>query len=432
MVKVRRRAAAMAVLVALGTGLAACGADEEESGSGDVKIGTGVTSEPCPGGNAERGCIYLGILSDLTSGPFVPLAVPITDAQKAFWDRVNEQGGIGGKFDVNVEKYTRDNKYNPQEHVAKFREVEPKVAAFAQSLGTTMTLAALSLMDRGDVVVNAGTWWSGWDQNDKGLVLESGPSYCAQTISGLDYMAEEFGKPKSVLAVGYPGDYGGDALAGAKLWGSENGVKVTTLDTGPNAQAGNQDAVVGAIKRINPEVVHLATGPAEMAEIVGKAVAGGYKGEFLGAIPTFNPAVLKSKAGPAIEAKYRFVAPWAPFGADTPAHDAIAESLGGKPPANDGYVYGWMWSYPLKAVLEQAVEDGDLTRKGIRAAVDKATADYEGGLPDRKLAPGNVVKDTLIAAPDPKAPTGASVKKDFFVGPTAEKQSFDKPCVEVS
>ena len=72
--------------------------------AGGIKTGQGVTSEPCPGGNADRGCIYLGILSDLTVGPFAPLAVPIVDGQKDFWKRVNEQGGIAGKYDVNVDE----------------------------------------------------------------------------------------------------------------------------------------------------------------------------------------------------------------------------------------------------------------------------------------------------------------------------------------
>jgi hypothetical protein len=36
----------------------------------------------------------------------------------------------------------------------------------------------------------------------------------------------------------------------------------------------------------------------------------------------------------------------------------------------------------------------------------------------------------LLSKPDPKAPTGASVDKDFFTGPTAEKQEFTKACSE--
>ena len=172
----------------------------------------------------------------------------------------------------------------------------------------------------------------------------------------------------------------------------------------------------------------LATGPAEMAEIVGKAVAGGFKGEFVGSVPTFNPAVLKSEAGPAIKAKYRFVAPWGPFGSDTPAHKAMEEAVGGKLPTNDGYTFGWIWYYPIKAVLEQAAKDGDLTRAGVREAVSQD----HGGLRGRAARPqvlgdpdGTVVREALIAKPDESAPLGASVEKDFFTGPTAKEYKFD-------
>ena len=54
-----------------------------------------MTQEACPDAvNPDNGCIYLGVLSDLTEGPFAALAVPITDAQRAYWAQVNEEGGI--------------------------------------------------------------------------------------------------------------------------------------------------------------------------------------------------------------------------------------------------------------------------------------------------------------------------------------------------
>ena len=435
MFTMRGRFAAVAAAFALSGTLVACSDDDDGGGGGgggDVEVGQGITSEPCPGGNPDRGCIYLGALSDLTEGPFAPLAVPITEAQVAFWDKVNEEGGIGGEYDVNIEEFTRDNKYNPQEHVTRLREIAPNVAALGQSLGSVMTLAGLSLQDQQNLVAVPATWWSGWsfEDSDQGLVLESGASYCVQAVNGMDYMAQEFGDPESVLAVGYPGDYGGDVAAGVERWGEANDVPVETLETAPNAQAGNQDAVVAAIRRQNPDVVSLAVGPAEMAEIVGGSVAAGFEGEFIGAVPTFNPAVLESPAGEAIQAKYRFTAPWGPYGADTPAHEAIAASLNGQPPENDGYVYGWIWSYPLKAVLDQAFESGDLTPEGIRNAVSEATAQYEGALPDRPLGPGNVVTESLIAGPDAEAPTGAAVVEDFATGATTEQLEFEGPCAE--
>jgi ABC-type branched-subunit amino acid transport system substrate-binding protein len=423
---------AVALLAVLALSLAACGAEDEASGGGGVKTDVGVTSDPCPDSkNKDRGCIYLGTLSDLTEGPFAPLAVPITDAQKAFWNRVNVNGGIGGKYDVDVAEYTRDNKYNPEEHVAKLREIEPNVLALAQTLGTPPTLAGLEIQKGDDLIAAPATWWSGWSFDDEGLIVESGYSYCTESMNGLDWAAEEYGKPAKVLAVGYPGDYGGDSAAGVKVWAEANGATAEVVETAPNATAGNQDAAVGAIAKAKPDVVVLATGPAEMAEIVGKSVAGGFKGRFIGSVPTWNPAILKSEAAPAVEAAYHYVSPWGPYGSDTPAHRAMEEATGGKPPANDGYTFGWIWSYPLQAVLEKALDNGDLTRAGVRKAVEEVTVDYEGALPARKYGGDpneTVVREAVIAKPDPKAPVGSSVLKDFFVGPTAEAHDFTESC----
>jgi ABC-type branched-subunit amino acid transport system substrate-binding protein len=428
----RWRYLATGLLSVLALSQAACGAEEEATGKGDVKTDVGVTSEPCPGStHKERGCIYLGTLSDLTEGPFAPLGVPITEAQKAFWERVNASGGIGGKYDVDVETYTRDNKYNPEEHVAKLREIEPEVLALAQSLGTPPTLAGLEIQKQEELVAAPASWWSGWSYDDEGLILESGESYCAESMNGLDWAAKEFGKPAKILAVGYPGDYGGDSAAGVEVWAEANGATAETVETAPNATAGNQDAAVAAIGQADPDVVVLATGPAEMAEIVGKAVAGGFEGQFIGSVPTWNPAILKSEAAPAVEAKYHYVAPWGPFGSDTPAHKAMAEATGGKPPANDGYTFGWIWSYPVQAVLEKALANGDLTRAGVHEAVDQVKVDYEGALPAGGYGGDpseTVVRGAVIVKPDPKAPVGASQLEDYFVGPTAERYDFTKAC----
>lgn len=424
----------MGALAILALTLSACGGGEGGQTAREVKTDVGVTDEPCPGSShQDRGCIYLGILSDLTEGPFRALAVPITEGQKAFWKRVNDGGGIGGKYDVDVDKYTRDNKYNPQEHVAKFREIEPNVLALAQTLGTPTTLAALDLYKDVDVIGAPASWWSGWAFED--AILESGYNYCVESMNGLDWATEEFGKPATVMAVHYPGDYGGDSAAGVAKWAQTNGVTFTPgshdVQTLPNAQAGNQDAAVQAILRAKPSVVVVATGPAEMAEIVGKSAAQGFTGRFLGSVPTWNPALLKSEAAPAIKALYHFVSPWGPWGSDTPAHQAMVQAAGTQLPSNDGYVFGWIWSYPLKAVLERALQNGDLTRAGLKSAVSQVTVDYEGALPAKKLAGEaneTVVRESLIAKPDDSAPLGASVLKDFFVGPTAQGFQFMEPC----
>lgn len=40
--------------------------------------------------------MYLGIISDLTVGPFAGIAPQIVGGQEAFWNQVNTDGGIGG------------------------------------------------------------------------------------------------------------------------------------------------------------------------------------------------------------------------------------------------------------------------------------------------------------------------------------------------
>src|SRR5262245_16406136 len=101
----RSWAAALAVPLAIALTVPGCRSQESTTPQTDkegTKVDFGVTNEPCPEAiDSKKGCIYLGTISDLTEGPFKVLGVPITDAQKAFWRRVNEQGGVGG-YEVDV------------------------------------------------------------------------------------------------------------------------------------------------------------------------------------------------------------------------------------------------------------------------------------------------------------------------------------------
>ncbi|MCA1784100.1 MAG: ABC transporter substrate-binding protein, partial [Intrasporangiaceae bacterium] len=184
---------------------------DDDAAPTEIATDVGVTDEACPEGvNPDNGCIYLGHISDLTEGPFFPLAVEILAAQENFFERVNEDGGVAG-YDVSL--VTRDNKYNPQEHVTVYEEIADDVLSLGMSLGTPPTLAALDLMEEDQMLAVPASWWSGWDHDasDRGLVMASGYSYCIESMIGLDWYAGEFGDPETVLAVGYPGDYGGDS-----------------------------------------------------------------------------------------------------------------------------------------------------------------------------------------------------------------------------
>ncbi|GAA5079590.1 ABC-type branched-subunit amino acid transport system substrate-binding protein [Thermocatellispora tengchongensis] len=420
-----------ALLVGAAPLLSACGVirgdDEDSRGA----VTTGVTREPCPlAVDKNKGCIYLGTVSDLTQGPFAAQAVPITNAQKAFWQRVNRAGGIGGKYEVDVQAYVRDNKYNPEVHNQVYQEIKNNVLGLAQTLGSPTTAAIINDLKANSVVAAPASWTSGWEFED--VIVETGANYCIESMNAVDYAVETY-KPKSVMAVHYAGDYGADAAAGAKVAAERNGLEFTAVETPQGAT--EQGRAITEITKNKPDLVILTTGPADAAAIVGQAAAAKFSGRFIGTGPTWNPALLDSPAAPALKALYEQSAPGRAWGADTPGHRAMREALGDVEP-NDGYTSGWAWSYPLKAALEKMVAGGDISRKGLLAAVKSlTTVDYEGMLPPEA---GNYAGDpnaatfrqTVINKPDDAAPTGVTEVKGFYTGPTAQSYTMDGPCYE--
>jgi ABC-type branched-subunit amino acid transport system substrate-binding protein len=429
-----RRLGALTVtsLLVVAGSLAACrgGDDESGGGSGETKTEVGVTKEPCPNAiDKAKGCIYLGLISDLTVGPFRALAVPITDAQKKFWERVNKAGGIGG-YEIDAVTYIRDNKYNPEVHNQVYQEIKGKVLALGQTLGSPTTAAIIGDLKANSIVAAPASWTSAWSFED--VIIESGATYCVESANAVDYAVEAF-QPKSVMAVHLPGDYGDDAAGGAKLAAQSLGLTFTNVKTDPGAD--KQAGAINSIVTQKPDLVILTTSPTETAVIVGGAAQRGYTGKFIGTGPSWNPGLLQSPAAPALKALYLQSAPWGPWSTDTPGHKAMREAMGSVTP-NDGYVSGWAWSYPMKAALEAAAKSGDLTRAGLLKAVKGlSSVDYEGMLPS---GAGNysggpkagVTQNVILSPATGSGPTDVPVVKNFFTGPTVSKINLDKPCFQ--
>ena len=420
------------------------GADDGDDMDGDdmdgdmVATDAGVTEEPCPDAvNADNGCIYLGVISDLTQGPFAAAGPAITDAQRAFWQRVNENGGIGGAYDVDIDSNVRDNLYNPETHNQVYQEIKPDILALAQSLGSPTTQAIADDLEASNIVAAPASWTSA--NEFQSFILESGNNYCVESSNGLDFYVEQNGEISSVLAVHLPGDYGWDGAAGAKKWADANGATFNNVQV-----TDSMDPAIAEIASSNPDVVILTLGPTDTATVVGNAVGGGYQGFFIGNSPTWNPALLGTAAGPAFQAAYWQAAPWGPFGSDTPGHQAMRdqleamagelESYSGPEAVSDFFTAGWAWSYPLLAALEAAYESGDLTRAGVAtAAAGLDAVDYEGMLPAEAGdftgdAANQSFRGTWVAAPDTEAATGVSTAVENYMGATAAEFSFAEPC----
>ncbi|TNY37914.1 ABC transporter substrate-binding protein [Thermomonospora catenispora] len=421
----RRGYGIVSALAALLLGATACGGG---AGSDAIRHGPGVTSKPCPKAvNPDNGCIYLGIISDLSKGPFRDLGKPVTHAQKAFWDRVNRQGGIGG-YDIDVTTYTRDSAYDPAAHKAMYERMKGKVLALAHTLGSSTTAAILPDLRKNKIVAVPISWTSAWEFED--VILESGASYCAEAMNSVDYAVEEY-SAKSVMVVHFPGDYGDDVAAGAKIAAARHKIGFTHRRTGQGRQA--QKPVIDAIVKQSPDLVVLAVGPQETSAIVGETVRRGYPGRFIGSLPTWQRDMLNGPTGPALRQRYLQSSPWKPFAVDSPGHAAMRQAVGRVAPS-DAMTAGWVLSYPLKAVLQKAAENGDLTREGVFRALKQTTRiDYEGILPAEagnfSGDPNtNAFRQTVLGRPDPDAYTGITVVKEFSAGPTASSHVFTAPC----
>jgi len=392
--------------------------------------GPGVTSEACPKAvDASKGCIYLGVISDLSVGPFSAFGSDVTAANEAFWRRVNEDGGIGD-YEVDVSRYVKDNEYNPEVHRRAYREIEGSVLALAQTLGSPTTAAILPDMESDDVVGVPAGWTSGWAFEDN--ILIAGSNYCFDAMNTVDWMVEENGRSLSVMAVGYPGDFGDDANYGASVAAKAHGLDFTSMNTTPGPE--NQTAAVTAIVKNRPDLVILTMGSSDMATIVGEAAARGFDGQFVGHSLTWNPGLVDSAAISALEKLFLGSSMWGPWNADTPGHQAMRDALGAVKQPSDGYVAGWVLQYPLKAALEAAAESGNLTREGLlEAARSLSSVDYEGMLPetagDFRGGPNDrMFRESVMQEVDVNAPTGMSLLRGFYLGSTTESFELSEPC----
>jgi ABC-type branched-subunit amino acid transport system substrate-binding protein len=404
-----------------------------------VAFDVGVTEEPCEGGNPDNGCIYLGVISDLSDGPFAALAIPAVAGVQEFWNTVNAAGGVAG-FDVAITaENTVDAQYNPSAHVEGYVEIEPNILMLAQSLGTPQTQAALPQYIEDNMVAVPATWWSGWafPENDgNGLVLETGINYCLEAMNDVDFVVGQLGTEISYAVVGFPGDYGGDYAAGVAVGAEANGIgdPAFQLTQVPLSAGGDVSEAVSQILAASPDVVFITTGPLELAQTMGGVFGAGGQAVFVGTHPTWNPGLVAQEALlPALQAAYfqsGFVPGW--FG-ESEGHDkarAAAEAIEQSP--NEWFLNGWASQYPVKALIENAVANGDLTRAGVVAAVQQLDdVSFEGMLPNQSYvgSPNDFVpRESIINQVDPEAPGGTVSATGMFTGPTATAFDFSAPC----
>jgi ABC-type branched-subunit amino acid transport system substrate-binding protein len=409
---------ALAVAAVALFAVTACSTTEPEAadggGAGDVQTGNGVTDSE----------INIGVLTDL-SGPFAAgAAVQVTQFQ-AYWDKVNDDGGI---CDRDVELQVQDHGYDPQKAVSLYRSMAPGVVALQQVLGGPTSAAVLPLAQQDSEYVGGVGWAS------SALAYENnqlpGASYSIQGANAIDYLVDELGLAEGdkVGVVYFVGDYGSDALAGAEYAADERGLTVVPQEITPAVT--DLSAQASALVQEGVKAVVLGAAPAQLASLAGVLSAQGADVPIIGMNPTFNPALLNTPAADALLANTYSITSVAPYASDEPGVQAAAEMYTAADP--EGAIG---WEVPLaygqaellKNVLEEACDAGDLTPEGVVAALgDASDVNTDGVFPDgldfTQLGE-SPTRTVFVTKVSDTAEAGLELL-DTYEGPSAQSYTF--------
>ena len=337
--------------------------------------------------------IKVGMLADL-SGAFAPLVTEIVEAQKVYWDNVNDERRhrrAPGRAHHRGQRVRRA----PCSRRSTRRSAD-EVAILSQSTGSPHTAAISGNLVEDDLIAIPLSWYSGWAFRRLGKnVFETYTSYCVESMNGLEWLNENR-DVQTVAIISFPGEYGGDGSAGAKLAAEALGLEVVFDGSGqvtpPSADNPNPDqtAIISQIVSTNPDAVWATINPTTLGVIMGGAVVAGLPGPVVRELADLQLQAARLRPRPAarpvlhrLDVHRHAGAPTMPGMAEVvDAMTAAAPDL----PVSDVYILGWTEAMVTQKILEQAAANGDMTRAGIVAAANQVEVDFNGLAPNQTWA----------------------------------------------
>ena len=412
--------APLLLLLTLLLALAGCASSSTSSTSGGIQAGPGVDL------NAKT--ITLGILSPYSGPVAAPIGIPLADGVKAFFDHVNDHGGIDG---FKVKFLEEDTKYDPQTEVQLYNQIHTQVLMIADSLGTQPTFAINPLATADHMLVSAATLSSAL-ATQKYLILVGTP-YRLQVENAFDYVVNTLHIASPATGIIYQNDdYGQDGLKGY-----QEAVTAYHLHDVGQAAYGVTDtdftAEVSKMKAAGAKYVFLTAVPTAAAGIIGTAAKLGYAPQWILQSPAFARALLAVPALVPLLSKAWLVGQGAAWGdTSVPGMAQLLQDVQKYFPSQqpDGYFeFGYTESLITLAILKKAMANNDLTRDGLFTAFESLkTVDLMGLLPPITYgsSPNERVptRDSVIYQIDPTAPADVKPITPDFTGTAAKQSQF--------
>lgn len=416
---------AIAAALALAA-LTACGGAGGPAGGG----GGATPGSPPATAGFDGTTIKLGVLTPL-SGPVAVIGNPVTAGNKVYFDHVNAGGGIGGKY--KIELVPEDTQYKPDVTVQQYNKIKGEVVAFAQILGTPPVLAVLPLLKADGGMAGAATLDAFWVREEN--LLPVGGPYQVQAINAVNYHLTEGGGTAAdpICSMIQDDAYGNAGQAGLDFVAQKKGITIANTQRfkgGTTDYTGAVQALAGA----NCKMVFLVATPSDAAKIWGTAAQVGFPGIWYGQSPSWTGALAKTPFVAYLQSNVRMVAEGTEWG-DTKVpgmKDMLERQQKYAPNQQPDYyfAFGYNQGRALTALLEKAVQRGDLSKAGLIAASNElGTVSFDGLTGDYAYGPAatrNPPRTSTIFGIDPAKPFGLAVRKYNFTTPEAEAYAFEK------
>ena len=440
-----RRRKWVGALMVLAVVAAGCGDDDDDGAT--ATTGGGGEEEPTElqtDYGVTDDTIRVGMIADL-SGIFAPLVVEIVEAQKVYFEMVNENGGIAGR---QVELVIEDNGYDTTKHQEIYERMrapsDAGVVWISQSTGSPHTAGIASLLVDDELGAIPLSWYSGWPDPEFGQnVFESYTNYCIEAMNGIDWISRQGGERLAILS--FPGDYGQDGAIGAKMAAEQLGLEVVYDGEGKVVPGADQTPVIAELVDSGADWVWATINPGSLTEIMGGAASEGFDAMWSGNAPTYSFKLLGTELAPLLDANYYYSTYIVTWGEDVPEMEAlVSEFRTRRPdaPISDVYIIGWTEAMATHQILEQAAENGDMTRAGVVAAANETEVDYNGlapnqgwgGDPNDYIVRESYIYDieldqfNIVPVTEDGGSTGAVLAEGPFVSDIAAEYEYTAPC----
>lgn len=311
--------------------------------------------------------ILLGTFTAL-SGPVAPIGVPNSHGYLAYYNYINEQGGIyGRKIKVLVE----DDAFQPSRAVAAVKKLveQDRVFAIVSPLGTPTNAAVLDYLVKMNVpVVSPHSGSSQWSIPLKKNYFALQPNYTVEGTVLAQYAVNDL-KGKRFAIVYVNDDYGQEESAAFTKYLAKHNIK-PVLSLAHEFGETDFSSYVIKLQQAKPDVVLLASYATQTASILKQAEMFGFRPSFLGTYVVSDPVMFKLAGASAMEG-FQVTGYAADPGGDTKAAKEYRDILHKYYPNEAPGGYSEIGYVAAQLVVEALKRAGpDLTREKFIAALE--------------------------------------------------------------